>query len=87
MLSQKDLPRVSVVVPVYNERVSIQEIIERIRSPLGNELASSLGLGWRLPSQWGGGINRNQVAPSLGTEWRIPPEYASHLANTSSACE
>jgi len=29
-------------------------------------VAESIGIGWRLPSEWGGGINRNQVADCVG---------------------
>lgn len=32
----------------------------------GQGVAESTGIGWRLPSEWGGGINRNQVADCVG---------------------
>jgi hypothetical protein len=33
---------------------------------LQSGVAESIGIGWRLPSESGGGINRNQVADCVG---------------------
>jgi len=33
---------------------------------LQSGVAESIGIGCRLPSEWGGGINRNQVADCVG---------------------
>jgi len=33
---------------------------------LQSGVAESIGIGWRLPSESGGGINRNQVAECVG---------------------
>jgi hypothetical protein len=43
---------------------------------LQSGVAESIGIGWRLPSESGGGINRNQVADCVGicNMGRIVPE-------------
>jgi len=47
-------------------------------------VAESIGIGWRLPSESGGGINRNQVADCVGI--RIPEGIREKIADSERDC-